>query len=142
MTGTPYALWARVRAVTAKSTSQWTAPYGFNTRWTQTPQAQPSSAGLIRWGTVEGATGYNVWFLGPNKVVATRTNVADEREYWSFHQDPAVTGVVRWRVRAIRTRVGTSANGMPSVSYGPWSPVYVELNRPLALAACDLDDGF
>lgn len=132
MTGTPYALWARVRAVTARSTSRWTTPYGFNTRWTQTPQAQPSAAGLVRWATVEGATGYNVWFLGPNKVVATRTNVADEREYWSFHQDPAVTGVVRWRVRAVRTRVGTSTNGIPSVSYGPWSPVYAELNPPLS----------
>ena len=131
MTGTPYALWARVRAVTAKGVSRWTTPYGFNTRWTATPQALPSTVGLVRWAPVEGATGYNVWFLGPNKVIATRTNAADEREYWTFHQDPAVTGVVRWRVRAVRTRVGTSANGIPSVSYGPWSPVYAELNAPL-----------
>lgn len=133
MTGTPYALWARVRAVNTKGrVSRWTAPYGFNTRWTATPQVQPSAAGLVRWSTVEGATGYNVWFLGPNKVIATRTNVADEREYWSFHQQPAVTSVVRWRVRAVRTKVGTSANGIPSVSYGPWSPVYAELNPPLS----------
>ena len=132
MTGTPYALWARVRAVTGKGVSRWTAPYGFNTRWTATPQVQQSTVGLVRWAPVEGATGYNVWFLGPNKVIATRTNVADEREYWSFHQNPAVTGVVRWRVRAVRTRVGTSANGIPSVSYGPWSPVYTELNMPLS----------
>ncbi len=132
MTGTPYALWARVRAVTARGVSRWTSPYGFNTRWANTPQAQPSTVGLMRWNPVEGATGYNVWLLAPNKVVATKTNVADEREIWSFHQDPAVTGVVRWRVRAVRTRVGTSANGIPSVSYGPWSPVFVELNTPLA----------
>ena len=132
MTGTPYALWARVRAVTARGVSNWTAPYGFNTRWTAVPQQLASDPGLMRWSTVEGATGYNVWLLAPNKVVATKTNVADEREFWSFHQDPAATGVVRWRVRAVRTRVGTSANGMPSVSYGPWSPVYVELNTPLA----------
>lgn len=132
MTGTPYALWARVRAVTAKGVSRWTSPYGFNTRWAATPQILPSPVGLVRWAPVEGATGYNVWFLGPNKVIATRTNVADEREYWSFHQDPAVTGVVRWRVRAVRTRVGTSANGIPSVSYGPWSQVYTELNMPLS----------
>ncbi len=132
MTGTPYALWARVRAVTHKGVSRWTAAYGFNTRWTAVPQAQQSTVGLVRWAPVEGATGYNVWFLGPNKVIATRTNVADEREHWTFHQDPAVTGVVRWRVRAVRSRVGTSANGIPSVSYGPWSPVYTELNMPLS----------
>ena len=132
MTGTPYALWARVRAVTAAGLSRWTSPYGFNTRWGATPQALPSTPGLVRWSTVEGATGYNVWFLGPDKVVATKTNVADEREFWTFHQDPAVTGVVRWRVRAVRTRVGTAANGIPSVSYGPWSPVFAELNPPLA----------
>lgn len=132
MTGTPYSLWARVRAVTAKGVSRWTSPYGFNTRWANTPRAQPSPAGLMRWSPVEGATGYNVWLLAPNKVIATKTNVADEREIWSFHQDPAITGVVRWRVRAVRTKVGNSANGIPSVSYGPWSPVFVELNTPLA----------
>jgi hypothetical protein len=132
MTGTPYAVWARVRAVTRKGVSRWASPYGFNTRWTAVPQVQPSAPGLVRWSTVEGATGYNVWFLGPNKVVATKTNVADERESWSFHQSPAVTGAVRWRVRAVRTRVGTSVNGIPSVSYGPWSPELVEFNPPLS----------
>lgn len=132
MTGTPYALWARVRTVTGRGVSRWSAPYGFNMRWTAVPTAVPSGPGLVRWNTVEGATGYNVWFLSPNKVVATKTNAADEREHWTFHQDPAFTGVIRWRVRAVRTRVGTSANGMPSVSYGPWSPVNVELNTPLS----------
>jgi hypothetical protein len=132
MTGTPYALWARVRAVTAGGGfSNWTAPYGFNTRWANTPEAQTSTPGLVRWSPVEGATGYNVWFLAPNKVVATKTNVADEREHWTFHQDPAFTSAVRWRVRAVRTRIGTSVNGIPAVSYGPWSPVYVDFNPPV-----------
>jgi hypothetical protein len=132
MTGTPYALWARARAVTRRGLSKWSAPYGFNMRWANTPDAQPSGPGLVRWNTVEGATGYNIWFLRPNKVVATKTNVADEREHWTFHQESAFTGTVEWRVRAVRTRVGATANGIPSVSYGPWSPRFVELNPPLS----------
>jgi hypothetical protein len=132
MTGSPYALWAHVRAITRKGVTKWSAPFGFNMRWTSLPQPDASPAGLIRWTPVDGATGYHVWFLGPNKRIATRTNVADEREHWTFHQDPAWTATVRWRVRAVRAKIGSSANGMPAVSYGPWSPIYVHLNPPLA----------
>jgi hypothetical protein len=132
MTGTPYALWGHVRAVTRKGTTKWSAPFGFNMRWTSIPQPTASPAGLVRWSPVEGATGYHVWFLGPNKRIATRTNVADEREHWTFHQDPAWTAAVRWRVRAVRTKIGATVNGMPAVSYGPWSQVYVHLNPPMA----------
>ena len=138
MTGSPYALWAHVRAVTRKSVSKWSAPYGFNMRWGNVPQADSSPPGLVRWTPVEGATGYHVWFLGPNKRIATKTNVADEREHWTFHQQPAWTGVVRWRVRAVRAKIGVTVNGMPAVSYGPWSPIYVELNPPLAVGTMSL----
>jgi hypothetical protein len=132
MTGSPYALWAHVRAVTRKGVSKWSAPYGFNMRWSNIPKADLSPPGLVRWQPVEGATGYHVWFLGPNKRIATKTNVADEREHWTFHQQAAWTGVVRWRVRAVRSKLGTTVNGMPAVSYGPWSPIYVELNPPMS----------
>jgi hypothetical protein len=132
MTGSPYALWAHVRAVTRTGTTKWSAPFGFNMRWTSVPQPSASPAGLVRWSPVDGATGYHVWFLGPNKRIATRTNVADEREHWTFHQDPSWTAAVRWRVRAVRTKLGGTVNGIPAVSYGPWSPVYVHLNPPIA----------
>jgi hypothetical protein len=135
MTGSPYALWAHVRAVTRRGVTKWSAPYGFNMRWTNIPQAEASPPGLVRWNTVEGATGYHVWFIGPNKRIATKTNVADEREYWTFHQDSAITGAVRWRVRAVRSKLGATVNGMPAVSYGPWSQVFVDLNPPLAAGA-------
>lgn len=138
MTGSPYALWAHVRAVTRKGATKWSAPYGFNMRWTNLPQAQVSPPGLVRWGTVEGATSYQVWFLGPRKRIATKTNVADEREHWTFHQDSSWTGVVRWRVRAVRAKVGATLNGMPVVSYGPWSQIYVELNPPVSVASMSL----
>lgn len=132
MTGSPYALWGHVRAVTRKGVTKWSSAYGFNMRWTNVPQADASPPGLVRWKPVEGATGYHVWFLGPNKRVATKTNVADEREHWTFHQGAAWTGAVRWRVRAVRSKIGATVNGMPAVSFGPWSPVYVHLNPPVA----------
>jgi hypothetical protein len=138
MTGTPYALWAHVRAITKTGVTKWSAPYGFNMRWTNIPQADASPPGLVRWQPVEGATGYHVWFLGPNKRIATKTNVADEREYWTFHQDSAITGAVRWRVRAVRSKIGATVNGMPAVSYGPWSQVYVDLNPPVSTATMSL----
>ena len=37
-------------------------------------------------------------------------------------------GNVRWRVRAVRTIYGAVPSGLPRVSYGPWSPVYVSAN--------------
>ena len=138
MTGSPYALWAHVRAVTRKGVTKWSAPYGFNMRWSNLPRAELSPPGLVRWSTVEGATGYQVWFLGPRKRIATKTNVADEREHWTLHQDSGWTGVVRWRVRAIRSKVGLTQNGIPAVSYGPWSQTFVELNPPISFANMSL----
>jgi hypothetical protein len=138
MTGSPYALWGHVRAVTRKGVSRWSEPYGFNMRWASIPLADASPPGLVRWTPVEGATGYHVWFLGPNKRIATKTNVADEREYWTFHQDSAMTGAVRWRVRAVRAKIGVTVNGMPAVSYGPWSQIYVELNPPMSVGTMSL----
>jgi len=132
MTGSPYALWAHVRAITRNGVSRWSAPFGFNMRWANVPRVDTSPPGLVRWRPVEGATGYHVWFLGPNKRIATKTNVADEREHWTFHQDASWTGAVRWRVRAVRSKIGATVNGLPAVSFGPWSPIYVHLNPPTA----------
>jgi hypothetical protein len=61
------------------------------------------------------------------------TNVADEREYYSFHNDVSWTGVVHWRVRPERYLYGATSNGLPTVSYGPWSPVYTSFNPPFAI---------
>ena len=134
MTGEPYALYARVRAVTRVGVSPWSAPYGFNMRWPNVPTPLASSPGLVRWSPVPGATRYHVWFLDAGKVFTTITNVADQREYYSFHQNQQWTGVVRWRVRAARWLFGGGpSNGLPAVSYGPWSPVYTSYNPPLGV---------
>lgn len=130
MTGHPYALYARVRAHVAGGVTRWSAPFGFNMRWKTVPQqVTPDIPGLVRWTPVEGATSYEVWFLEADKVITTTTNVADEREYYTF-RDPSWNGIVTWRVRAVRKLYGTIPNGLPAVSYGPWSDPFVSTNPP------------
>ena len=60
--------------------------------------------------------GFNVHF-------STITNVADEREWWSFHEGMAAS--VKWRVRAVRVvKSAALPNGVPIAKYGPYSPIY------------------
>jgi hypothetical protein len=131
MTGSPYALWAHVRAIAPSgAASDWSTPFGFNTSWRTRPTKLPGPElpGLLQWTLVEGASGYDVWFVDAGKVVRTRTNAVDEREHYSFHQASPWPDVVRWRVRAVRKTYGTLANRLPSVSYGPWSAELVSRN--------------
>jgi hypothetical protein len=133
ITGNPYSLYAHVRAITRKGAGPWSSPYGFNMRWGSVPAPMSSYPGLVRWTPVAGATQYNVWFVDVGKVFTTMTNVADEREYYSFHNSSSWTGVVHWRVRPERYLYGATTNGLPAVSFGPWSPVYTSYNPPFAV---------
>src|SRR5918994_6837093 len=56
ITGNPYSLYARVRAITQRSTTPWTAPLGFNMRWPSVPEPLVTYPGLLRWTPVTGAT--------------------------------------------------------------------------------------
>jgi hypothetical protein len=139
MTGKPYAAYARVRAVTARGLSGWSRPYGINLRWPELPRQLTGINGLSRWTPVEGATGYEVWFtqIGPGwqKKVTTRTNAVDHREAYTFHDGPDWTSQVKWRVRAVRVVPKNSlvhVNGLPTVSYGPWSREYTSINSEQA----------
>ena len=127
-TGKPYALWAHVRAVTTRGATAWSKPFGFNVRWESTPVPQPAKPGLVRWKPVEGATAYDVWYPDIRKVIRTHTNVADQRELYTFHLEDSWWQLVRWRVRPVRQVVGALPNGLPAVSYGPWSPTYATSN--------------
>jgi len=127
MTGAPYAAYARVRAVTQNSTSAWSAAYGFNIRWSEVPKLATPYPGLARWTPVEGATSYQVWFTGINRVVETRVNAVDEREFYAFHQGANFTGSISWRVRAVR-RVAKLQGFITPVNYGPWSPTFTSTN--------------
>src|SRR5262249_60885672 len=100
MTGNPYSLYAHVRAITRKGPQSWSTAFGFNMRWSVTPApVTPAYAGLLRWSSVPGANAYGVWLLDANKQFTTRTNMADEREYYTLHQGPAYSSVVHWRGR-------------------------------------------
>ena len=81
-----------MRAVTQNGTSAWSAGYGFNIRWNDVPKQATSYPGLARWTPVEGATSYQVWFTGINRVVETRVNAVDQREFYAFHQGANFTG--------------------------------------------------
>ncbi len=122
ITGEPHSLYAHVRAIAADGApGPWSRPTGFS--MTPKPvQPETTTPGLLRWEPVDGATGYEVWYLNnPNGLdrFFTTTNVADEREYY---QDSQPTGSACWRVRALRVVDGEVANGVPRVSYGLWSP--------------------
>jgi hypothetical protein len=140
MTGRPYALYIRVRAHTPTGITRWSSPWGFNMQWTSDgkPEKLPDGPGLVRWTPVEGANSYQVWFepqTPPGKLVWTTANVADERDYYPSAQAQAPvfnTPFVNWRVRAVRTLYGAMPNGLPAVSYGPWSATYVSTLWPVS----------
>ncbi|MCW2962762.1 MAG: hypothetical protein JWO17_14 [Actinomycetia bacterium] len=149
MTGVPFALWAHVRWISAngKVTTPWSSPVGFNLRWTDDdfPQQLSAPEGLIRWKPIEGATRYEVLFpdIAPPYSFQTTTNVADEREFFTFKENnPAVWSAVRWRVRALRYTDDKDVleNGLPRVSYGPWSPTFTSVNPPLSLGSLTATD--
>jgi hypothetical protein len=138
ITGKPYSLYARVRAVLRTKITPWSEPYGFNMTPPPPPQPLSTYPGLLRWSTVDGATRYDIWLLEARKVFSVNTNVADQREYYTFHQGVQWTSSVNWRVRAVRTLYGERKNGLPAVSYGAWSPVYTAVNPPFVLGELDL----
>jgi len=133
ITGTPHALYARVRAVLDDTTTDWSDSFGFDMQPPQPPTPLPSYPGLLRWTPVDGAAGYEVWFIDVPKTIWVTTNVADEREFYTFHQAASWLSTVRWRIRALRDDYNTRANGLPAVSYGAWSPVYSSVNPPFAV---------
>lgn len=132
-TGHPYALYARVRAVTAAGPTRWSPSFGFNMRWSSMPSPMKPIPGSVRWAPVEGATGYQVWYPQIAKSFSTNTNTADLRDFYTFHRaDPSWWKTLQWRVRAVRRISGTIANGLPPVSFGQWSPTFTGVNPPLS----------
>lgn len=140
ITGSPHSLYARARAtvVTADGTdvTPWSDGFGFDVTPPPPPTPLASEPGLLRWTPIEGADSYQVWLVDvrtnanpTGKKETVRTNVLDEREFYTFHQSVNWTGSVHWRVRAIRSAApGKPANGLPAVTYGAWSPVYNSTN--------------
>jgi hypothetical protein len=134
MTGQPYALWVRVRALRGTQVSRWSAPFGFNTSWKEIPSQLPAPNGLIRWKPVEGASAYEVWFPDIALRFRTLTNVADEREYWML-MGAGGARVIHWRVRALRyVKDAKLPNKIQVVTYGPYSPRFTSINNTALLS--------
>jgi hypothetical protein len=133
ITGSPHSLYARARAILASGTSPWSAPYGFDMAPPPPPTPISSYPGVLRWTPVEGATGYQVWLIDVGKFELVRTNVLDEREFYTFHPTLKWAGTVRWRIRAIRGDVfNYRVNGIPVAPTGAWSPVYSSTNPAMS----------
>src|SRR5258708_6459584 len=134
ITGNPHSLYARVRAITAQGATPWSAGYGFDMVPPAPPTPLPSYPGLLRWTPVDGALAYQVWLLDAKKTEVVSTNVLDERELYTFHQNAQWTGTVHWRIRALRSDNSVSGrlNHMPVVQYGAWSGEYTTTNPLLA----------
>jgi hypothetical protein len=129
-------LYWHVRALAGSRVSPWSPTGRFEMRWTDgVPQQRASEPGFVKWTPVAGATGYDVWFgnlggdvrdghsLSVGKIISTVTTVADEREFATLRA-AAPGSDAFWRVRARRQLYGSTKNGLPRVSYGPWSGVY------------------
>ncbi len=140
-TGSPYALYTHVRAWSGGGPGAWSQTFGFNLAPARIPSSLATYPGLLSWSTVPGATSYDVWLTDAKKVISTRSNVADEREYYDFHRQPGWTGLVHWRVRAVRSLYG-SAPGLPPLSRGPWSKLFTSANPAVSAGALKLTAAF
>jgi len=131
ITGSPHALYARVRAIMPDGATPWSANFGFDMVPPPPPTPLSTYPGLLRWTPVEGAAGYQVWLLDAHKVEKSVTNTLDEREFYTLHPTANWTGTIRWRIRALRddwTLGPGNGNGVPAVQYGAWSPIYTSTN--------------
>jgi hypothetical protein len=131
ITGSPFALYARVRATTADGVSVWSVAFGFSVVPPAPPTPLQSDPGLLRWTPIEGADSYQIWLLDVlgGKKETVHTNVLDEREFYTFHQSLNWISTVRWRVRASRSSAsGGPSNGLPATTYGAWSSIYSSSN--------------
>jgi hypothetical protein len=129
ITGSPHALYARVRADLGTTMTPWSTSFGFDVVPPAPPAPLPSYPGVLRWTPIEGADAYQVWLIDAGKTETVRTNVLDEREFYTFHQGAAWTGTVRWRVRALRgDQFKQRVNGLPVSLTAAWSPIYSSSN--------------
>src|SRR6266550_6526809 len=69
ITGSPHALYARVRGVLDDgTTTDWSDSFGFDMAPPAPPTPLPGMPGLLRWSPVEGADGYEVWLVDAQKT--------------------------------------------------------------------------
>ena len=125
-TGKPYALYAHVRAVTTHGATHGACRSASTCAGSTRPPAGVEP-GLVRWTPVEGATAYDVWYPDIDKILRTHTNVADQRDLYTFHLDDNW-----WQTSAGGCgRCGRSSARCRTVfpqSPRSWSPTYATTN--------------
>ena len=107
-------------------------------RWPTLPTPIETHPGLLRWTPVEGATGYTVWYLfptAPSKKFTVYTNVADQREWYTFHQGARSPASSSGASARFGVSTASSRTGSPPSRYGPWSPIYTTKNPAFATGA-------
>ncbi len=125
-------LYARVRADLGTDSTPWSSPFRFDVTPPPPPTPLPSYPGVLRWTPISGADGYQVWLIDTGKMEYVRTNVLDEREFYTLHQSAKWTGTVRWRVRAVRgDQFKQRVNGLPVSQTAAWSKIYSSSNPPM-----------
>ena len=122
----------RVRALGPAGVSAWSSSRTFNMRGGR-PKGPSDNAGFMQWTPVPGATGYQVWIPDTDKLFTTITTVADQREF--FLSSALPESAIEWRVRAERRMYGAARNGLPAVSYGPWSVGSTKTRNPRAFVS-------
>ena len=144
ITGDPASLYWHVRAVGGGSVSPWSDAKAVHDALVERAGGVAADEwiagrlpGYVRWKPVEGATGYQVWFVNANKVITTITNVADEREYYAFHDTPAWTGTSNGASGQCAPSTEWPMTTLPAVSYGPWSADYTWTNTSNPLTSRD-----
>ena len=132
ITGSPHALYARVRATTATDVSPWSERLRIRRDASCAAEAtarRSGSAALDAGRRRQQPTRSGSWTCSTGRRKFVRTNVLDEREFYTFHQSAKWIGQIRWRVRASRSSAsGGPVNGQPAVTYGAWSPIYSTSN--------------
>ena len=127
MTATRTRSTPRVRAITRDGVSRWSASFGFNIRWSNVPQPPVTYPGMSRWTCRRRRDELPGLVPALRKIIGTRTNAVDHREPYA-HQQAQYSGSVSRSVRAVRSLYGKIPTGLPTVSYGPWSPTYTTTN--------------
>ena len=86
---------------------------------------------------IPGADAYEVWLVDTGKTEFVRTNVLDEREFYTL---PSVGAVDRHgalaRARTPRRPVQPARERLPGGSHGAWSPCTARRTRRCRTASC------
>ena len=127
-TGQPYALYAHVRAITTQRPDPAGAAVRLQHAVAERADAAPEPSPASCAGSPSaGATSYQVWYPESTRCSPrTRTSPTCASSTPALHMSWYST--VNWRVRAVRRVFGNVPNGLPAVSYGPWSPTYTATN--------------